>query len=117
MSSNPKSNFYQAAEEHETLSIETLESGELRIKFYSYKKSINPINFAAKLQVIEKELNAKDYYIEGRSNKNVTKPVKVSGEVTEKSTSDKPLMTVKGDDFDAVVTKYIDKRKELAGVS
>ena len=115
MSSNekPRSAFYQPLEEHETLSIETLDSGELRIKFYSYKKTVNPVNFAAKLELIEKELNAKEYYIEGRPNKEVKKPIKVAGEVADKSTASRPSLTAKSDDIAAAVNYYISERLRL----
>ena len=109
----PKSNFYQAQDEHETLSIETLESGELRIKFYSYKKSINPINFAAKLMSIEKELNTLNYFVEGRPNKEVKRPEKVAGEVADKSTASKPLLTAKSENIVAAVDYYISERLRL----
>jgi hypothetical protein len=110
-----KEQFYKPLEEHETLSIETLENGELRIKFYSYKKYVNPLNFVASLKKIEESLNKDGYYLEGRPNQDpkAKKPDKVSGEISDKSTSAKPLITAKSDNLTAAVDQYKAEHERL----
>lgn len=109
-----KTNYFTDKGEHESLSIESLDNGHCRIKFYTLKVAVNPIRFMEKVNLIEKQLNQNKWYIEGRLNKDLIDPSSdVAGEVAEKSTSSKPLLTCKGDNIDQVVTKYIAKRKEL----
>lgn len=102
-----KTQYFTNLDEHESLYLETRESGQVGIKYYQYKKIVNPMAFASMIEMVEKSLNEKGYYIEGRSE-NAT----VQGEVKDNAKLEAQL-TVDGNNVTKVVDTYIAERKKI----
>lgn len=95
---------------HETLYLESNEDGTVSIKYYEYKLAINWESFATKVKNIEDELNKQGYYLQGRIDRSQKQVIET--EVKENAKLEAQL-SVKGQDSNAVVKKYVEKRKEL----
>lgn len=95
---------------HETLYLETNEDGTVSMKYYEYKEAINWESFATKVHSIEDELNKHGYYLQGRVDR-AQKQV-IETEVKDNAKLEAQV-SVKGQDSNAVVKKYIEKKKEL----
>ena len=95
---------------HETLYLESNEDGTVSIKYYEYKEAINWESFATKVHNIEDALNAHGYYLQGRVDR-AQKQV-IETEVKDNAKLEAQV-SVKGQDSNAVVKKYLEKKKEL----
>lgn len=105
--SKGKSQYFTNLDEHESLFLETKENGQVGIKYYQYKKVVNPSSFAASIKLIEEVLNQSGFHLEGRSDIGM-----IQGEIKESAKGDAQI-TAEGNNISKVVDSYIAERKRI----